>query len=155
MKFPLALVGAAAASTETGIKMLQKLNSMDQSIENMQDVKVALVQCAAAGDCSNEAAAMPSLAMATVEADASADASTAKTTVEADASTVKTDAEKENAKVSAAYTAWETCVKAKGDKACTKEKLAAFNDNQVKYWKAKVAVECTTGNESSAKCKAS
>ena len=155
MKFTLALVGAAAASTETGIKMLQKLNSMDQSIENMQDVKVALVQCAAAGDCSNEAAAMPSLAMATVEADASADASTAKTTVEADASTVKKDADAEHAKVSAAYTAWEECVKAHGDKACAKEKLAAFNGNEVKYWKGRVAIDCTTGNESSVKCKGS
>ena len=63
MKFALALVGAVAATTETGIKMLQKLNTMDQSIENMQNVKVALVHCAAAGDCSQEAAAMPTLAM--------------------------------------------------------------------------------------------
>ena len=73
MKFTLALVGAAAASTETGIKMLQKLNSMDQSIENMQDVKVALVQCAAAGDCTKEAAAMPTLAISTVDVDVDVD----------------------------------------------------------------------------------
>jgi len=67
MKFTLALVGAAAATSETGIKMLQKLNTMDQSMENIENVKVALVSCAAAGDCSAEAAAMPALAMATVE----------------------------------------------------------------------------------------
>jgi hypothetical protein len=53
----------SSANSETGIKMLKKLNSMDQSIENMQNVKVALVECAAAGDCSQEAAAMPALAM--------------------------------------------------------------------------------------------
>ena len=70
MKFTLALVGAAAATTETGIKMLQKLNTMDQSIENMENVKVALVTCAAAGDCSQEAAAMPTLAMEATTGDA-------------------------------------------------------------------------------------
>ena len=154
MKFTLALVGAAAASTETGIKMLQKLNSMDQSIENMQNVKVALVQCAAAGDCSNEAAAMPALAMTTVEADASTDATTVKTDATADADTVKADATAEKAKVSAAVTAWKDCVAAHGEKDCAKEKLAAFNDNQVKYWEAKVADSCTTGHEDSAACKA-
>jgi hypothetical protein len=104
MKFTLAaLVGATAASTETGIKMLQKLNSMDQSIENMQEVKVALVQCAAAGDCSNEAAAMPSLALATVAPLPDVD----------DAVSVKTNAEADKTKHSAAYIAWETCHKAK------------------------------------------
>ena len=36
MKFTLALFGAAAATTETGIKMLQRLNTMDQSIENIE-----------------------------------------------------------------------------------------------------------------------
>jgi hypothetical protein len=104
MKFTLAaLVGATAASTETGIKMLQKLNSMDQSIENMQEVKVALVQCAAAGDCSNEAAAMPSLALATV----------AQLPDVNDAASVKKMAD-----ANSAYIAWEKCAKAHGAYEC-------------------------------------
>ena len=51
MKFTLALIGATAATSEIGIQMLQKLNSMDQSIENMENVINSLVKCAAAGDC--------------------------------------------------------------------------------------------------------
>jgi len=46
MKYTLALVGAAAAdaasSVETGIQMLEKLNSMDQNIENVDYAKTAL-----------------------------------------------------------------------------------------------------------------
>ena len=119
MKFTLALVGAAAATSETGIKMLQKLNTMDQSMENIENVKVALVSCAAAGDCSAEAAAMPALAMATVEATADADATAVKT------------------KEQDAVANWKLCInKATGDsaakeKTCAKEKLAAFNNNAV------------------------
>jgi len=82
MKFTLALVGAAAATSQQGIQMLQKLNTMDQSIENIQNVKVALVQCAAAGDCSQEAAAMPSLALATSDDTTTTPAATPETDVQ-------------------------------------------------------------------------
>ena len=132
MKFTLALVGAAAASTETGLKMLQQLNSMDQSIDNMQNVKVALVQCAAAGDCSAEAAAMPTLAMST--------ASTDETDAKKDVKTVETTADKD-------VDAWKACVAkngsgATGDKACAKEKVAAFNGDEVKYWTQEKQMHC-------------
>ena len=121
MKFTLALVGAAAATSQQGIQMLQKLNTMDQSIENMENVKVALVQCAAAGDCSVEAAAMPNLALATNStAPASNDSDLHK---------------------------WEACYKSNGSnaaatKTCAKEQEAAFNGNAVKYLTAKVEVDC-------------
>ena len=83
---------------------------MDQSIENMQNVKVALVSCAAAGDCSAEAAAMPTLAMAT------ADAATPATPATPAAPTAH----------ETAVTAWKTCYKNNGsdkaaDKLCAKE----------------------------------
>jgi hypothetical protein len=106
MKFTLALVAAAAASSETGIKMLQKLNSMDQSIENMQDVKVAIVKCAAAGDCSAEAAAMPTLAMTATGDAATDDEATAKTDVDAAGNEVKDDADKAKTEVSEAVKKW-------------------------------------------------
>merc|ERR1711865_480210 len=133
MKFTLALVGAAAATTETGIKMLQKLNTMDQSIENMENVKVALVQCAAAGDCSQEAAAMPTLAM---------EATTDATTTDA---TTTTPA----AATPSAIDAWKTCYNTNGaDKkaaeTCAKEKAAAFKKNEVAYLTAKVEATCVT-----------
>ena len=63
----MALLGAASATSEQGIMMLKQLNAMDQNIENLSNVRDALVQCAAAGDCSQEAAAMPKLALATTE----------------------------------------------------------------------------------------
>ena len=115
MKFTLALVSAAAANTETGIKMLQQLNSMDQSIENMQNVKTALVQCAVAGNCSAEAAAMPSLAMA------------ANTTAEAGSD-----------KPSATAT-WDSCLKSNtkgvdGVKECDAALKTALNGDEVKWW---------------------
>ena len=133
MKFTLALVGAAAATTETGIKMLQKLNTMDQSIENMENVKVALVTCAAAGDCSQEAAAMPTLAM-----EATTDTTTPATTTTADDSSTETALQK-----------WKHCYKTAGANAhaadvCAKEKVAAFNKNEVAYLTAKVEATCVT-----------
>jgi len=149
MKFALALVGAAAATTETGIKMLQKLNSMDQSIENMQNVKVALVQCAAAGDCSQEAAAMPTLAMdaeasteATTDSTAATTASTDSTTT-ADATATTTTAKQTDVEK------WESCYKTNGSDAkaadtCAKEKAAAFKGDEVKYLTAKVQATCVT-----------
>ena len=123
MKFTLALVGAAAATTETGIKMLQKLNTMDQSIENMENVKVALVQCAAAGDCSQEAAAMPTLAMEATTEPATAEPS--------------------------AVDAWKTCYNdngadAKAAETCADKKAAAFKKNEIAYLTAKKEATCVT-----------
>ena len=63
----MVLLGAASATSEQGIMMLKQLNAMDQNIENLSNVRDALVQCAAAGDCSQEAAAMPKLALSTTE----------------------------------------------------------------------------------------
>ena len=132
MKFTLALVGAAAATTETGIKMLQKLNTMDQSIENMENVKVALVTCAAAGDCSQEAAAMPTLAMEAT----TGDATTTPAAAPAAAPAAETAVQK-----------WKDCYHNAGANAhaadvCAKEKLAAFNKNEVAYLTAKVNETC-------------
>jgi hypothetical protein len=145
MKFALALVGAAAATTETGIKMLQKLNAMDQSIENMQNVKVALVQCAAAGDCTQEAAAMPTLAM---EAEAAAASTTATTT---DTTATTTDATTTTTKTAepTATEKWETCYHDAGSDAkavekCASLKEAAFKGKTVAYLTAKVHAVCVT-----------
>ena len=62
-----ALAGATQANTHSGIQMLQVLqsmeeqNMMDTNTQHLQQVKEALVKCAAAGDCSQEAAKMPNL----------------------------------------------------------------------------------------------
>ena len=60
----IALFGAASATTAVGIEMLQQLDMVDQKMENLSNVKHALVDCSAAGDCSQEAASMPNLALA-------------------------------------------------------------------------------------------
>ena len=122
MKFAVALVGAAAASSEQGIAMLKTLNSMNQDIENMQQVKTALVQCAVNGDCSAEAAAMPNLALASNT----------------------TDTSDNNASPTSAWAHWENCVKQSGAEACAKEKEAALNSKDVTFWKNQVKKECTT-----------
>ena len=61
----LALLATTTATTEKGIAMIQALDEMDgQNVENLSTVRAALVECSAAGDCTAEAAAMPSLALA-------------------------------------------------------------------------------------------
>merc|ERR1711998_98704 len=69
MKFAVALVAVAAATSQEGLEMLHTLEYVDQSTENLEDVRSALVMCAAAGDCSEQVDQMPTLAMASKKLD--------------------------------------------------------------------------------------
>ena len=72
MRFTIVLAAFAAvasATSETGIKMLHQLQVLEKNNQiteegalHLQNVKEALVQCAAAGDCTKEASKLPHLA---------------------------------------------------------------------------------------------
>merc|ERR1719263_331232 len=140
MKFAAAaLLGLASATSEQGIAMLQKLNSLPQDLVDMDEVKTALVECSVAGDCSAEAAAMPHLALATEESPmpsatttdatgATTGSSTDTTTTDPTTTDSTTTATKQTA-----LQKWEACVDAHGDKACAKEREAAFNKDAVAH----------------------
>merc|ERR1719263_857528 len=144
MKFAAAaLLGLASATSEQGIAMLQKLNSLPQDLVDMDEVKVALVECSVAGDCSAEAAAMPHLALAAEEPAATTTDATAATTdttttdaATTDASTTSTTDSTTTATKQTALQKWEACVAAHGDKACAKEREAAFNKDAVAHAQA-------------------
>merc|ERR1719263_1048025 len=135
MKFAAAaLLGLASATSEQGIAMLQKLNSLPQDLVDMDDVKTALVECSVAGDCSAEAAAMPHLALAAEESPIPSATTTDATGATTGSSTDTTTTDSTTtATKQTALQKWEACVDAHGDKACAKEREAAFNKDAVAH----------------------
>merc|ERR1719263_42302 len=160
MKFAAAaLLGFASATSEQGIAMLQKLNSLPQDLVDMDDVKTALVECSVAGDCSAEAAAMPHLALAAEDSGMPSattgevsDPTTGSSTTDgsstdgASGSSGSTDSGSGSTSGStdkkSALQKWEDCVEKNGDKACAKEREAAFNKDAVAHANALVKKIC-------------